>query len=208
MNGTSKRRKKGNVYRDPCGLYRRLTTYPTSDNWLTLRNYWWNTYPFPGYEDIPFPGIIPTDDDPMPTEWFEKAKALWEPYLGRPYCKNGKSPPNFDCSGLVGWVYKTAGIMQPDIISYTYSIVVSCDFVQSELLEDNGRAPGDILYWSNNPGPSEGMGAHVAIYIGNNYCIESSYNGVAYGLITAHKSPFWGYYRVPRPYPGESEENA
>jgi hypothetical protein len=201
MNGT-----KSNVYRDPCGRKRRLTTVPTADNWATLRNYYALTFPFPGYDDRPYPGGTPTDTDPMPDEYFEKLKTIWEPYLGYPYKPGGKTPPYFDCSGFVAYCCKQAGLMKTDVFAYTYTIMLYCEFVQSELLEENGRAIGDILYWSKNPGPDEGMNAHVAIYIGNNYCVESSYNGCAYGPITAHTTTFRGYYRLPRPYPIEEGE--
>lgn len=185
------------------GRYRRLYTVASRLNGSTsLRDYNYKVVPAYGWIDMPYPGTIPTDQDPMPTEFYELLMAAWQPCLGWPYVWGGKSfsDGGFDCSGFVAYVCKTAGLMDQSVVAYTASIAAYCEFVQSELLADNGRAPGDIMYWASS---SAGEDQHVAIYIGNNYCVESSYNDVAYGPITAHRIAFIGYYRLPRPYPIE-----
>lgn len=205
MIGIRKKRYT-NRFVDCPGRYRRIYTIaPRENDWSSLRDYFYKVIPAYGWVDMPYPGTIPTDQDPMPTEYYERLMAAWQPYLGMPYIKGGKSPSDggFDCSGFVAYVCKQAGLMDSSVTAYTYSIMLYCEFVQSSLLADDGRAPGDIMYWSRNPGWDECMNAHVAIYIGNNYCVESSYNGCAYGPITAHSTPFRGYYRLPRPYPIE-----
>lgn len=187
------------MFRDVCGRKRRLTTIPDSTNWVTLRNYWAFTVPYNGYNPTPYPGTTVTSDNPMPPEWYNALMSECVKYLGYPYVAGGKTPStSFDCSGFVGYCCKVVGIIPDSVISYTYTLRQYCS-----LVPNGEEAPGDLCFWARNPGPSEGMGAHVAIYIGNGWEIDASGGGVAYRQVSVHSTPFLGYYRIPRPYPGE-----
>ena len=81
--------------------------------------------------------------------------------LGVPYVWGGTSPNDFDCSGLVQYVYKeTLGIFLPRT---TYD-QVNC----GRAVSANELKPGDLLF------PHSG---HVQIYIGNGQVIHAPHTG-------------------------------
>lgn len=85
--------------------------------------------------------------------------------LGQPVVWGGASPAQgFDCSGLVQYVYKQAGINLPRTadIQFLVGRTVSPAFLQ----------PGDLVYFTTyEPGAS-----HVGIYIGKDKFIHTSFS--------------------------------
>lgn len=166
-------------------LRRRLITTPTGADWNSLLNYWAITDPFPGYIPENYPGL------PMINNKYNAMLQEAVSYLGNAYLWGGKTPPNFDCSGFVGYLYKKYELIPQDIISYTgtlYTYVQNYEVTKSEAL------PGDWCFW--------GMGTnnqHIAIYIGNGYILDSARKGVDYRLVTYHNTAatFNGYFHVP-----------
>lgn len=105
-------------------------------------------------------------------------------FLGVPYVWGGTNPTGFDCSGLVQYVYKHAGVNLP------------------RLAADQARAgkrialkdlkPGDLVAWDNN---AQQNGAdHIAIYIGNGQIIEAPRPGLSVRVsnLTYDLGQAWG----------------
>lgn len=86
-------------------------------------------------------------------------------YYGWDYVSGGFSPDygGFDCSGLVQYVYRQAGIDLPRLEKeqFAASQEISIDEIQ----------PGDLLFYQNET--SGGSIGHVAIYIGDGKTFEA-----------------------------------
>lgn len=86
-------------------------------------------------------------------------------YYGWDYVSGGCSPDygGFDCSGLVQYVYRQAGIDLPRLEKeqFAASQEISIDEIQ----------PGDLLFYQNET--SGGSIGHVAIYIGDGKTFEA-----------------------------------
>ena len=86
-------------------------------------------------------------------------------YYGWDYVSGGCSPDygGFDCSGLVQYVYRQAGIDLPRLEKeqFAASQEISIDEIQ----------PGDLLFYQNET--SDGSIGHVAIYIGDGKTFEA-----------------------------------
>lgn len=88
--------------------------------------------------------------------------------LGCSYVWGATGPSTFDCSGLVYWSHRQAGIKIPRYTSYTMNsagVYVS----RSEM------KPGDVILFSST-GTSSGI-HHVGIYIGNNKMVHAPHTG-------------------------------
>ncbi len=91
--------------------------------------------------------------------------AIAKEMLGQPVVWGGASPSNgFDCSGLVQYVYRQAGINLPRTADLQFLVgqTISISYLQ----------PGDLVYFTTyEPGAS-----HVGIYIGNSKFIHTSFS--------------------------------
>ena len=93
--------------------------------------------------------------------------------LGHPYSQDYLGEGNYvDCSSLVQWAYRQAGISIPgtSVAQAQYCANNGLNIGQSEL------APGDLVFWSKticNCGRYAEI-HHVGIYIGDNRVIEAS----------------------------------
>jgi len=85
--------------------------------------------------------------------------------LGQPVVWGGASPDQgFDCSGLVQYVYKRAGINLPR--------TADIQFLVGRTVSPASLQPGDLVYYTTyEPGAS-----HVGIYIGNSKIIHTSFS--------------------------------
>lgn len=100
--------------------------------------------------------------------------------VGLPYVWGGTDPEKgLDCSGLVQFAYKQAGIELPRV-----------SFQQAQA----GRAvpsldqalPGDLVAWDNS---SRNNGAdHIALYLGNNMILEAPRTGLDIRIISLSES--------------------
>lgn len=93
--------------------------------------------------------------------------------LGHPYSQNYRREGNYvDCSSLVQWAYRQAGISIPgtSVTQAQYCANNGLNIGQSEL------APGDLVFWSKTTCDCGRWGEihHVGIYIGDNRVIEAS----------------------------------
>lgn len=85
--------------------------------------------------------------------------------LGQPVVWGGASPvQGFDCSGLVQYVYRQAGINLPR--------TADLQFLVGRTLSPASLQPGDLVYFTTyEPGAS-----HVGIYIGRDKFIHTSFS--------------------------------
>lgn len=85
--------------------------------------------------------------------------------VGRPYQYGGTSPAGFDCSGLVQYVYRLAGVQLPRTTREQHAYGRAVDIASAE--------PGDLLFYSFG-----GHGIdHVAIYLGDDEAVHAPASG-------------------------------
>ncbi len=98
--------------------------------------------------------------------------------VGTPYRYGGTSPRGFDCSGLVYYAYRRAGIRVPRT---TQAQLRNAYHVPLDQLQ-----PGDLVFFKLDRRPV----SHVGIFAGNNRFIHapSSGKGVSF---TAMSDPYW-----------------
>lgn len=93
--------------------------------------------------------------------------------LGHPYSQEKRGEGNYvDCSSLVQWAYRQAGISIPgtSVAQAQYCANNGLNIGRSEL------APGDLVFWSKTTCDCGRWNEihHVGVYIGNNRVIEAS----------------------------------
>lgn len=86
---------------------------------------------------------------------------------GHDYVWGATGPNTFDCSGLVYWSHRQAGVMIP---RYTSSGMNSA----GKYVSRSDMQPGDVILFSNN-GAASGI-HHVGIYIGGNKMVHAAKN--------------------------------
>lgn len=98
--------------------------------------------------------------------------------VGAPYRYGGSSPSGFDCSGLVSYAYRSAGIRVPRTSSE--------QFRQSDRVSFQNLQPGDLLFFRLSP-PKV---SHVAIYDRDGRFIHAPSSGqrVSYASLD---NPYW-----------------
>ncbi|GLC89495.1 C40 family peptidase [Lysinibacillus piscis] len=100
-------------------------------------------------------------------------------FLGRGYVWGGNNPSTgFDCSGLVQWSYKQAGVSLPRSSSQQYSA--------TQRISASEARVGDLVFFSYGAGIS-----HVGIYLGNNTMINAQNRGVV-----VESLDWWNQYLV------------
>jgi len=88
--------------------------------------------------------------------------------VGRPYVWGGDGPDVFDCSGLVQWSMRQAGIVMPR---------VAVDQAQTgPQLPVADLEPGDLLFYHTDPTAPTYI-SHVAIYLGNGLMVQAPQPG-------------------------------
>jgi cell wall-associated NlpC family hydrolase len=97
--------------------------------------------------------------------------------LGAPYRYGGASPAGFDCSGLVQFAYRAAGI---DLPRTTESQLDAADRI--DLRE---RRAGDLLFFR-----IESKISHVGIYVGDGEFVHAPSSGRRVSLETLG-DPYW-----------------
>jgi hypothetical protein len=88
---------------------------------------------------------------------------------GRPYVWGGASPQtSFDCSGLVQWVYRQAGVTLPRTAQQQYDATI-------RLTPDQLR-PGDLVFFERTY-PSAERITYVGIYVGGGRMLNAPTTG-------------------------------
>jgi cell wall-associated NlpC family hydrolase len=85
--------------------------------------------------------------------------------LGKPYRYGGSSPRGFDCSGLVYYSYRKAGIVIPRTTHEQYR--------QAGRIPVSGIRPGDLLFFRIDSRKI----SHVAIYAGQGRILHAPSSG-------------------------------
>lgn len=84
-----------------------------------------------------------------------------ERLIGTPYVLGGESPSGVDCSGLVQYAYRQAGIRVPRTAAQQFQ----AGWPQRKVL------PGDLLFFRTD---NSGAVSHVGIYAGGGLMIHAS----------------------------------
>lgn len=187
MRLENKWRKFNNRFNEGVGINRRLLTQSSRSDFNSLRNYYGGVTPFPGFTPQPYPTPLP-----MPDEVYEAMIEEAVTYLGEPYLWGGKTPPKFDCSGFVGYLYIKYGIIPDTVYPSTVALFAYLDGYQ---VPESEAQPGDLCCWRGINGAAN----HIAIYLGDGNILDSSRGGVDYRKVTTHRTNvvFMGYYRCP-----------
>ena len=98
--------------------------------------------------------------------------------IGRPYRYGGTTPRGFDCSGLVYYAYRRAGIVVPRTTRDQYR--------QADHVPVANIRPGDLLFFRIHGRDI----SHVAIYAGQQRILHAPSGGkrVVYGNLD---NPYW-----------------
>lgn len=112
--------------------------------------------------------------------------AIAKSKLGRPWVYGAAGPSVFDCSGLVIYAFRMAGIVR--IVGSSHEVSAFALYARFRALglasQTNGR-PGDLVIW--------GGGTHVGIYLGNGMAISTLVSGVRIHGIRALTTPFTAF---------------
>lgn len=83
--------------------------------------------------------------------------------IGIPYRYGGETPQGFDCSGLVQYAYRNAGLSVPRTARE--------QFEASEPVTMSAVQPGDLLFFASSDN------SHVGIYVGENRFVHAPATG-------------------------------
>lgn len=83
---------------------------------------------------------------------------------GKPYVFGAEGPSSFDCSGLINYALRQAGVND----SRTTAAGYQARFAGSRVSRENLK-PGDLLFiwYPNSRGIPRGTASHIEIYLGN-----------------------------------------
>ncbi len=95
---------------------------------------------------------------------------------GMPYVWGAAGPTSFDCSGLVQWSFRQAGILMPRVAA---DQALSGPSVPVSQLK-----PGDLLFYHTDPTDPTYI-SHVAIYIGNGWMLQAPEPGLDVEVVPA-----------------------
>ncbi|MDQ1093921.1 cell wall-associated NlpC family hydrolase [Xanthomonas sacchari] len=127
-------------------------------------------------QPIPREGVVPGGDKVQSV--LKRAMAL----LGTPYRWGGEDTEGFDCSGLVGYVFRTAlGIELPRV-----SREMARE-ANAQLIKDrDALAPGDLVFFGR-----KGRVDHVGLYVGEGRFLHAPSRGKDVRVDTL-TSGYWG----------------
>jgi cell wall-associated NlpC family hydrolase len=96
--------------------------------------------------------------------------------VGMPYVWGGDGPKVFDCSGLVQWSLRQAGVVMPR---------VAADQARTgPLLKLTQLQPGDLIFYHTDPTAPNYI-SHVAIYVGNGMMLQAPEPGMDVEIVKA-----------------------
>jgi hypothetical protein len=88
---------------------------------------------------------------------------------GKPYVWGDEGPNSYDCSGLMQWAYKKAGIILDRVSQDQYH--------DGAMLPVRDAQPGDLLFLATDPSNPATI-HHVMMYLGGNKVVEAQQTGV------------------------------
>lgn len=92
-----------------------------------------------------------------------------ESRVGMPYVWGAAGPTSFDCSGLVQWSFRQAGVIMPRVAADQARTGPSVPV--------NRLQPGDLLFYHTDP-TAPGYISHVAIYLGGGKMLQAPEPGM------------------------------
>jgi cell wall-associated NlpC family hydrolase len=108
--------------------------------------------------------------------------------VGYPYVWGGSGPTTFDCSGLVQWSYRQAGVVMPRVAADQARTGPAIPFSQAQA--------GDLLFYRTDPTAPDYI-SHVAIYLGKGLMMQAPQPGQNVEIVpVALGSEFAGVVRV------------
>jgi cell wall-associated NlpC family hydrolase len=121
-------------------------------------------------------GITPADGPGLSVAQIRAFLTAALSRVGRPYVWGGSGPNVFDCSGLVQWSLRQAGIVMPR---------VAVDQAQTgPRIALSDLAPGDLLFYHTDPTAPTYI-SHVAIYLGNGMMEQAPEPGMDVQVVPA-----------------------
>lgn len=104
--------------------------------------------------------------------------AAAERQIGRPYRYGSAGPRSFDCSGLVQYAHRRAGLAVPRTTTQQFRL--------ARRVNRRGLRPGDLLFFRLEPAKV----SHVGIYAGEGRFVHAPSSGkrVSYGELD---DPYW-----------------
>lgn len=96
--------------------------------------------------------------------------------LGKPYEWGSTGPNSFDCSGLVGASWRSAGVSLPRTVKQMYDA--------GRKVSKADLQPGDIIYWYNDT-------QHNGLYIGDGKAIHAPRTGKNIEIAPLDSMPFY-----------------
>lgn len=101
--------------------------------------------------------------------------------MGKPYLWGGQGPSGFDCSGLTGAAWRSAGVSLPRTSQAQYAV--------GRAVAVSDLKPGDLVFY--NSGIS-----HVALYAGGGQILHASRPGKPIGYAALDSMPIAGARRI------------
>ncbi len=124
----------------------------------------------------------------VPPSVIEQVIANAESQLGVPYVWGGTTPGvGFDCSGLLQWAFREAGVSIPRVTHDQWNAGERVDF------DDIER--GDLLFWRSDPTAPDYI-SHVAIYLGEGMMLEAPRTGLNVHVTPVRTRNYAGAVRV------------
>ncbi len=125
-------------------------------------------------------GVTAADGPGLTSQQTRAFLAAAESRLGLRYVWGGNGPLVFDCSGLVQWSMRQAGITMPR---------VAVDQAQTgPLIPLSELQPGDLLFYHTDPTAPEYI-SHVAIYLGDDEMEQAPEPGMDVEIVQANFGP-------------------
>jgi cell wall-associated NlpC family hydrolase len=104
--------------------------------------------------------------------------------IGLPYVWGAAGPRAFDCSGLVQWSFRQAGVVMPR---------VAADQARTgPAVPVKDLQPGDLLFYHTDPTAPDYI-SHVAIYLGNGRMLQAPQTGMNVEIVPADLSVSDGF---------------